>query len=52
MAIAIKSIPTLRDKEAAAFVKKAEEAASNRGTVKFAKQVKDARAILAKSNLR
>ena len=49
MAIAIKSIPTLKDKEAAAFVKKAEEAAANRGAIDFTKQIKDAQAILAKS---
>ena len=52
MAIAIKSIPTLKDKEAAAFVKKAEEAAANRGTINFTKQIKDAQAILAKAKLR
>ena len=52
MAIAIKSIPTLQNEQAAAFVKKAEQAAANRGTVKFAKQVKVTNAILAKSKLR
>ena len=52
MAIAIKSIPTLKDKEAAAFVKKAEQAVANRGTINFTKQIKDAQAILAKAKLR
>ena len=52
MAIPIKSIPTLKDKEAAAFVKKTEEATVNRGAIDFTKQIKDAQAILAKAKLR
>lgn len=52
MAIAIKSIPTLKNDQAAAFIAKAEQAASNRGTVKFAKQVKVTNAILEKSKKR
>ncbi len=52
MAIAIKSIPTLENETAQAFVKKADSAVKNRATVDFSKQVKIARAILKKANLK
>jgi hypothetical protein len=52
MAIAIKSIPTLENKAAQAFVKNADEALKNRGTVNFAQQVKTANSILAKAKLK
>lgn len=52
MAIAIKSIPTLKEKEAQIFNKKAEAAFSCRATVNFSKQVKSANTILQKAKLR
>ncbi len=52
MAIAIKSIPTLRGKVARDFVKKAEAAEKNRGTIDFTKQAKIAKAILDKANMK
>lgn len=52
MAIAIKSIPTLENETAQAFVKKADSAVKNRATVDFSKQVEIARAILKKANLK
>ena len=52
MAIAIKSIPTLKEKEAKAFNKKAEATFSHRATVDFSKQVKSANVILHKAKLR
>ena len=52
MAIAIKSIPTLVDKDAQSFVKKADASVVNRSTVEFSNQVKLASAILKKANLK
>jgi hypothetical protein len=52
MAITIKSIPTLKEKEAKAFNKKAEVTFSHRATVDFSKQVKSANVILHKAKLR
>ena len=50
MAIAIKSIPTLKNDAAKAFVQNAEAATSKRGTVNFSKQVASTRTILKKSS--
>ncbi|MEQ9304936.1 MAG: hypothetical protein RJQ14_13590 [Marinoscillum sp.] len=52
MAIAIKSIPTLENKAAQSFVKKAESSLKKRGTVDFSKQVKSASNILAKAQIK
>jgi len=52
MAITIKSIPVLKDKEAYLFNQKAERNAQNRGTIKFDKQAKTASKILEKSKLK
>lgn len=51
MAIAIKSIPTLQNKDAKAFIKKADSTAKKRATVDFSKQVVDSHAILRKAKL-
>lgn len=51
MAIAIKSIPTLENKAAQAFVKSADAALQKKGTIDFTKQVKTANAILNKAKL-
>jgi len=52
MAIAIKSIPTLKNETAKTFVEKAEKQVAKRATVDFSKQMKSAEAILIKSKLR
>lgn len=52
MAIAIKSIPTLKEKAAKVFVKKAKETVSRRATVNFSRQVKSADLILKKAKMR
>lgn len=52
MAIAIKSIPTLTDKEAESFVSKAKRKSAERETVNFSVQVQSARSILKKANMR
>ena len=52
MAIAIKSIPTLKEKDAEVFVSKAEASSSKRATVNFSKQVQSTKAILKKANMR
>lgn len=49
MAIAIKGIPTLKDKEAEDFVKKADIAVSKKATVDFKKQYKSSISILKKA---
>ncbi len=51
MAIAIKSIPILRQKAANKFARVASVNASKKGTVSFGKQVKTANSILAKAKL-
>ncbi len=51
MAIAIKSVPTLRSKAAKNFIKNAEEASKKRGSIDFSKEVKEANKILAKAIL-
>lgn len=52
MAIAIKSIPVLREKEAKAFIKKIDVTTSKRASVNFSKQVQAADAILKKASMR
>jgi hypothetical protein len=52
MAIAIKSIPTLENKVAQAFITKAESSVKDRGTIDFSEQVKTANSILAKAQLK
>lgn len=51
MAIAIKSIPTLKGDDAKRFIKAATRAENNPATVNFSKQAKVARAILEKSKM-
>ncbi len=52
MAIAIKSIPTLKNKDAKVFVEKALKTVAKRASVNFSKQVEASHAILKKANLR
>lgn len=52
MAIAIKTIPTLKENEAKAFNKKADATYSRKASVDFSKEVKSARTILSKAKLR
>lgn len=51
MAIAIKNIPTLHDKAASDFIKKAEIAAAKRSTIDFREKVATAQAILQKAKM-
>jgi hypothetical protein len=51
MAIAIKSIPTLREKDAKVFVKKAADTFARRATVNFSKQMKATQVILEKAKM-
>lgn len=51
MAITIKSIPTLKTKEATLFVKKADAIVSKRATVNFSKQVQATHLILKKAKM-
>lgn len=52
MAIAIKSIPTLKDDAAAAFVENAAKAVSKKASVNFSKQVASTRSILKKAKFK
>lgn len=52
MAIAIKSIPTLKKEDAKVFIQKAEATISKRATVNFSKQVQTSHVILKKANMR
>lgn len=52
MAIAIKTIPTLKEKEAKAFNEKASATYSRKASVDFSKEVKSARSILSKAQMR
>lgn len=52
MAIAIKTIPTLKEKEAKAFNAKADATLTHKASVDFSKEVKSARSILSKAKLR
>ena len=52
MATAIKSIPTLKNDEAKAFVQNAEVATSKRATVNFSKQAASTRTILEKAKMK
>lgn len=51
MAITIKSIPTLKSKEAQRFVSNADRAVKQRATVDFSAQVKSANSILRKAKM-
>lgn len=51
MAITIKGIPTLKDKSAKDFVKKAETATNQKATVDFRKQYKSSVSILKKAKI-
>ena len=51
MALAIKSIPVLKNDAAEAFIKKAEANMSKKATVDFSKQVISGRAILKKAKM-
>lgn len=51
MAIAIKSIPVLRNKAATNFTNKVDVNTANRGTVNFSKQTSVASKILAKAKI-
>lgn len=51
MALEIKTIPTLKGKEAERFIKEADRAYQNKGKTDFSKQVRTARAILKKANM-
>lgn len=51
MAISIKSIPTLKNCEAAQFQKNIQRNNERKRSVSFQKQVKSANKILAKSNM-
>jgi hypothetical protein len=51
MAIEIKSIPTLKGKEAERFVKEAEKAFRHKGEVDFSKHVSEARSVLRKAKM-
>jgi hypothetical protein len=52
MAIAIKSIPTLKNKTAKAFIKNAEVANSKKASVNFSNQVASTRSILKKAKMK
>lgn len=52
MAIAIKSIPVLRDSNAKAFVQKADTASKKTVAVNFSSQVKSANKILEKAKMK
>lgn len=51
MALTIKSIPVLKEKEAEKFVKMATKATSKSSTVDFSKELKKTHAILKKANM-
>jgi hypothetical protein len=51
MAIAIKSIPTLKGNDAKSFVRAASKAESKRATIDYSRQAKTARSILGKAKM-
>jgi hypothetical protein len=51
MAIAIKSIPVLKDKAAESFTKKVTENTARKSSVDFSKQISISAKILAKSKI-
>jgi ribosomal protein L7/L12 len=51
MAIPIRSVPTLKGKEAKEFVKKADEAYKNRASIDFSEEIKKSRIILEKAGM-
>lgn len=52
MAIAIKSIPVLKQRTAKSFVKKANDSLSRRASVDFSKQLESAKRILEKAKMK
>jgi hypothetical protein len=52
MATAIKSIPTLTEKVAKTFIRKADAETKKRGSVNFSKQVSAANKILEKAKMK
>jgi hypothetical protein len=52
MATKIAIIPTLYDKEAENFIKKADEAYRNKGSIDFSKQIEICNEIIKKSRLK
>jgi len=52
MAIAIKSIPTLTEKVAQTFIRRADAATKKRGSQDFSKQVTSANKILEKAKMK
>lgn len=52
MAIAIKSIPTLKGDAAKTFTKKADRNSQNRATVNFREHVRSTHAILEKAKMK
>lgn len=51
MAIAIKTIPVLKDEAAASFIAKVEKASAQKSSVDFSKQTSIAKKILEKAKL-
>lgn len=51
MAITIKSIPTLQNDDAKAFIKKADAKSKKRATVDFSKQLEASHVILEKAKM-
>ena len=51
MAVAISNIPVFKSKEAEDFIRKAEEAEKERGTIDFYEQRNTMKIILEKANL-
>ncbi|KAA6346552.1 hypothetical protein EZS27_005943 [termite gut metagenome] len=51
MAIPIKSVPTLKGKEAEIFVKKAQQAYNERGSIDLSKTTKAYQSILKKAKI-
>jgi hypothetical protein len=52
MALAIKSIPVLRDSSANEFVKKADKKLESKVAINFSKQVQSANRILVKAKMK
>lgn len=52
MAIAIKSIPVLKNSEAQLFIKKAEKSLEKKDAINFSKQVASANRILVKAKMK
>jgi len=52
MAIAIKSIPVLQDKDAKRFIDAAQKASSKKATIDFSRQIESAKRILEKAKMK